>query len=212
MKENLIVRTTELALKLISEYLEPGDTALDGTMGNGSDTLALADMVGIGEGKGTVYAFDIQQKALDNTSELLRKNHYECYVVKDRNRSIENLLQDDDGKILLFLESHENLGIHVKKPLDGAIFNLGYLPGEEREIVTKPDSTVAALEQTEALLKAGGIMVVVIYSGHAGGAEEKAAVLEHLAALPASTFHANLITAVNQPPDAPAIALVTRKK
>ena len=118
MNGNLIVRTTEFAMKILSEYLKPGDTVLDATMGNGLDTLALAELVGIRDGIGTVYAFDIQQKALSNTSELLEKHHFDCYIVQDARRSIEKLLPENGGSILLFLESHENIAKHVRKPLN----------------------------------------------------------------------------------------------
>ncbi len=62
---NLIVKTTSLAMHIVSEYIRPGDTVVDGTMGNGYDTLSLAVAAGCtGEGKtphGRVYAFDIHQ-------------------------------------------------------------------------------------------------------------------------------------------------------
>ncbi len=212
MKENMIVRTTEFALKILAEYLQPGDTALDATMGNGHDTLALARLVGVPEGRGRVYAFDVQQKALENTSDLLNKNHCTAYVVQDRNRNIEQLLSDEEGSVLLFLESHENIALHIRRPVSGAIFNLGYMPGEGREIITRPQTTVTALKQVESILEINGIIVVVIYSGHPGGMGEKQAVLTHMEQLHPSEFHAGLIASVNQPQDAPCIALITRKK
>lgn len=58
---NLITKTTELTMKMVSEYVKSGDVAIDATMGNGNDTLALARLVGPA---GRVYAFDIQEAAL----------------------------------------------------------------------------------------------------------------------------------------------------
>ena len=49
--------------------LKAGDCVLDGTAGNGYDTLLLAQCVGE---RGKVFAFDVQQTALDNTAERLQ--------------------------------------------------------------------------------------------------------------------------------------------
>lgn len=46
--------------QLVKEILQPGDYAVDATMGNGNDTLFLAQLVETGK----VYAFDIQEAAV----------------------------------------------------------------------------------------------------------------------------------------------------
>ena len=48
--------------QFILTHLHEGDTAADFTMGNGHDTLFLSETVGP---SGHVFAFDIQQAALD---------------------------------------------------------------------------------------------------------------------------------------------------
>ena len=57
---NLITRTTELAMSVTLRYISPGDTVIDATCGTGQDTVVLARAVG---SEGSVYAFDIQKKA-----------------------------------------------------------------------------------------------------------------------------------------------------
>lgn len=52
------------AHQLLRSRLQAGDAALDGTAGNGHDTLLLAECVGE---TGRVWAFDVQQQALDAT-------------------------------------------------------------------------------------------------------------------------------------------------
>ena len=52
----------------ILEHLGEGDVAVDFTMGNGGDTLFLSKTVGE---SGRVYAFDIQEEALNSTIEHL---------------------------------------------------------------------------------------------------------------------------------------------
>jgi hypothetical protein len=58
------------------------------------------------------------------------------------------------------------------------MFNLGYLPGGEREVTTCPTETLAALQASLEVLARGGIISVVTYSGHLGGMEEEKAVAE----------------------------------
>ena len=51
----------------IVTHIKEGGVAVDFTMGNGHDTLWLSRQIGE---NGKVYAFDIQQAALDSTEEL----------------------------------------------------------------------------------------------------------------------------------------------
>ena len=54
----------------ILTHLKEGDVAVDFTMGNGYDTEFLSKTVGE---SGHVYAFDIQQQAVDSTAKHLRE-------------------------------------------------------------------------------------------------------------------------------------------
>ena len=64
------------------------------------------------------------------------------------------------------------------------MFNLGYLPGGEKEIITRPATTLPALAQSLEILTPGGVLTVVCYRGHPGGREEYEAVLAWLESLP----------------------------
>ena len=55
-------------------------------------------------------------------------------------------------------------------------FNLGFLPGGERSIVTQPATTVAALQAAIDILEPQGLISVLCYVGHSGGMEEYEAV------------------------------------
>lgn len=125
-----------------------GETVVDATVGNGNDTLFLAQAVG---NLGKVYAFDIQRIALEKTKQLLDIHNITWY----------NLIHDD----------HQNLDCYnIQAPM-AVVFNLGYLPGGDHLIITKPASTVAAISKALAMLKIGGILTVVIYTGHDQGKE-----------------------------------------
>lgn len=143
---------------LATGTLRDGGGAVDATIGNGHDTVALARAVGA---EGTVHGFDVQAAALEATRERL---------------AAASLA----GRTDLHCVGHEQMAQHLPDPLHGTVgavmFNLGYLPGSDSERTTQPDTTVAALEAALQLLRPGGIVTVVLYTGHAGGAEEAQAV------------------------------------
>jgi SAM-dependent methyltransferase len=148
-------RPTALAHLILRDVILAGDLALDATAGNGHDTLFLAECVGAG---GRVLAFDVQAAALATAQA----------------RVTSAGLQERVG---FFLESHAGMAEHAPAGSAAAVmFNLGYLPGAPHEVVTAPATTLKGLECAAVLLKAGGLLSVVCYPGHPGGAAEAAAV------------------------------------
>ncbi|MGB2403213.1 MAG: class I SAM-dependent methyltransferase [Akkermansiaceae bacterium] len=140
-----------LAHEIVAEVLQVGDTAVDATLGNGHDALFLAGCVG---SSGMVFGFDIQEAALRSTAERLEAAGVNrcCYQ--------------------LMCESHAEMERYVTKNAKVAIFNLGYLPGGDKTKITLPASTLAALSAAVNLLSCGGILTVMCYPGHEGGADE----------------------------------------
>lgn len=149
------------AHKLVAERLDAHTGyAIDATAGTGVDTLMLAKTVGR---KGQVFSFDIQQDALDRTQARLDK---------EQNTSL--------APVQLILDSHATMNQYIPDHLHGKIqvimFNLGYLPSGDLSIITEPDSTLTALTSAFDLLAIRGILTIVLYPGHPGGAEEAEAV------------------------------------
>ncbi|SHK06543.1 class I SAM-dependent methyltransferase [Desulforamulus aeronauticus] len=179
----------QLGHHFLLERLQDGDIALDGTMGNGHDTLMLAEAVG---SQGKIYAFDVQTQALTNTRERL---------------AAANLL---DERIKLIQDGHQNIYQHVKQPIQGAIFNLGYLPGSDKELITQTNTTLEALQQTLHLLAVGGRLVIVVYPGHPGGQEEKEAIENMASQLNPSQYKVLKINLFNRPPSAPGVILIEK--
>jgi hypothetical protein len=151
MKRISLVNT---AHDLIRDILRPGDIAIDTTVGNGHDTAFLAEQVGP---SGRVYGFDIQQAAIDSTLEKFRQNeHSDCLV--------------------LLHASHADMGEKISADLHGKInaimFNLGYLPGGDKNVITLTDSTLAALNAASRILAVNGIITLMAYPDHQGGDQE----------------------------------------
>ncbi|QOX64490.1 methyltransferase domain-containing protein [Anoxybacterium hadale] len=190
---NLITKPTALSLKIIEEYIKPGDIVVDATAGNGHDTLALAKLAGTG---GKVYAFDVQPLALEQTKTLLEKEGYfhNCTLV---------------------LDSHENMGSHIpdheKKELSAVVFNLGYLPGGQKEMTTQAGATIAAVEQALYLIRIGGIIAVTMYPGHPEGEMERASLLHFSENLSQRQYHTAYLSFPNQKKSPPELLLITRK-
>ena len=80
--------------------------------------------------------------------------------------------------IKLILDRHENFKQYISENIDGAIFNLGYLPGGDKNITTKTNSTLKCLEDALECLNVHGVVVVVIYVGHHEGAIEGKGIFE----------------------------------
>lgn len=180
------------ARQLIEGRLKNGGRALDGTAGNGRDTLFLAQLAG---GNGKIWAFDIQAQALSNTAGLLRENGVE-------------------GQVELIAASHADLADYVREPLDAAMFNFGYLPGGDKTVTTKADSSVRAMQAAAALLSEGGLLTAVVYSGHPAGHAEAAAIEQWAAALPQEQYqalHYRFTNQRNHPPQLLAIEKRIRK-
>ena len=66
----------------------------------------------------------------------------------------------------------------LDRPFLVAMYNLGYLPGSNRRIVTSATTTLASLEAVTRLIHPGGLVTIVAYRGHKGAFEESRAVLE----------------------------------
>ena len=86
---------------------------VDLTCGNGYDTLFLSNLAGK---KGFVTAFDIQETAIERTKKLLQEeSNFNNYKV------IHN--------------GHEHIDKYLTEKIDAAIYNLGYLPNFNKDIL-----------------------------------------------------------------------------
>ncbi len=141
----------------LKAHLNPDSIAIDATMGNGFDTLFLAKHCK------EVYAFDIQKAALNKTKDLLKK---------ERLNNV-NLIHD----------SHEFMALYTVSNIDVVVFNLGYLPNQDKTITTKKTSTLDAIQQSIMLLNKGGLIAVTFYPGHAEGACEVEYIIPYLESL-----------------------------
>ena len=209
--KNIIQSTTELALHIARPYIREGKAVVDATCGNGHDTVALAKAVFPDYGDGTaasennqecpttprLVAFDIQQRAVDATAGLLMEEGFGAQL--------------DAGNIRLVRDSHENMGDYLEEACL-IMFNLGYLPGGDKEITTCTETTMKAIQRAAGLLIKGGLLSVTMYSGHREGAKEKAELLAFAKGLDSKMYHVAYVNMLNQPNCPPELLLITRKR
>ena len=154
------IRLTKVAANWVTAALPEGGFAVDATVGNGYDTLFLADRVGK---TGRVLGFDVQKMALNNASELIR-------------------FAGTLDRVRLVLGCHSGLSRSLMgyPRIDAAMFNLGYLPRGDHRIVTRPSTTIPAIAAVLDRLAPKGRISILAYRGHPEGPEEYEAVRRFL--------------------------------
>ncbi len=163
-------------------HCTPESIAVDATCGNGNDTLYLAQRCKY------VYGFDIQKQALKNTEALLKENG-------------KNNWQ-------LYNESFSRMDELVKEKADVITFNLGYLPGGDKNITTIAEETIEGIKSALRLLNAHGLISITLYWGHPQGKKEREEVLKYCRTLDGREYHVTYLSLLNQDNCPPEIVLI----
>ncbi|MGN1406705.1 MAG: tRNA (mnm(5)s(2)U34)-methyltransferase [Erysipelotrichaceae bacterium] len=129
--------------KYFKSLINSDDITVDMTMGNGNDSFYLSKL------SKKVYAFDIQEEALIST--------------KERCRDLNNIIYIKDN--------HLNFDRYIKEDIKLFVFNLGYLPGSDNEIITESGNTLKTFIKVYEYLK-DGYIAITFYRGHKGGNAE----------------------------------------
>ncbi len=112
--------------------------AIDATFGNGHDTLYLSSLFE------HVIGFDVQELAYKRASIRLQN----CQ------------------NVTLILDSFTHINRYVQSPIDLVLFNLGFLPGSDRKVITNVQDVIQALDRLDPLMNLKAFIVIVIYTQH----------------------------------------------
>lgn len=153
---------------------------IDATCGNGHDTLFLERL-----NPKKLFAIDLQKEAIEATKKQAK---------------IATILQMSHDT---FPESIE------KESVTLIVYNLGYLPGGNKSLTTKTETTITSLNAAIELIKRGGLISVTCYPGHAEGKSEEKAVLDWAETLDPRTWSVCYHTLINRE-KAPSLFLVQR--
>ena len=178
------------AEELIRQAVEPGARVIDATMGNGYDTQWMAELVGE---SGHVYGFDIQLEAVNRTRDRLAA------------AGLEN-------RATLFHAGHEHIAELVGESVDAAVFNLGWLPGTDKALRTRAETTLTAVNAALDRLKEGALMTICVYPGHPEGRDELDRLIAWGRALPGEKYDVMARAYLNQSGDPPVLIAVKKNK
>lgn len=142
----------DLAHSYWERLLRSGDWAIDATCGNGHDTLKLTQIDGIGG----VIGIDIQPEALRSTQALLGQR----------------------PNVHLYCQSHTDFPpLASENPIRLIVYNLGYLPGGNKQKTTLTPTTLESVRKALQLVLPGGAVSIICYPGHPEGMVEEKALL-----------------------------------
>lgn len=177
------------ARELQQEAIEPGMRVIDATMGNGHDTQWLCELVGE---TGRVYAFDVQQAAVENTRARLQA---------------AGLLE----RAVLIHDGHQHVRRYIEEAVDSVLFNLGWLPGGDHRVTTRLETTLTAVNECLQLLKPGGLMTICAYPGHDEGTRELSALVQWARELDSSRYSVMARGYLNQSASCPPVLFAVGK-
>ncbi len=172
-----MINLLEVEKNFLIPHIKKGGVAVDFTMGNGHDTLWLSKAMGE---NGKVYAFDIQPQAIESSRRLLEA-------------------ENAPKNYTLILDSHSNVLDYVSEKICIGMFNLGFLPGGDKSITTKRETTMIAIRAAIDLLDDDGALLIAVYPGHAEGTIEGELIEEELSKLNRKELCASKFKIVNSP-------------
>jgi hypothetical protein len=152
--------------------LSSGEIVIDATCGNGHDTLKLAQLTLV-SGSGKLYACDIQATAIETTRHYL----------------LTHLSPQQFNRIEFVLGCHSQFppSLHPGT-VKLIVYNLGYLPGSQKQLTTTVATTWQSITQAQELITPGGAISITCYPGHPEGAAEEEALLDYLSQLSPSQW------------------------
>ena len=176
MSRDLLNNANDFTSMLIKSYVKEHHICLDGTVGNGNDTIKILNTL---NGTGKIYGFDIQEDAINHTESLIFSRNYKT-------------------EVLLIKDSHEYVDRYIKERINFAIYNLGYLPGGDKNIKTNYTSTIISIKKVLDLLAPNGILLITVYLGHPGGMDEYTAINDYLETLEQKNYNVFKLKFINQ--------------
>lgn len=152
----------DMAHSYWQQLVQLGDSVIDATCGAGHDTAVLARLA-LTDVSGALHAFDVQQSAILATKRRLQ----------------DTLPSQVLERVHVHQQSHATFPASISpNSVRLIVYNLGYLPGANKDLTTSVSSTLQSLASALPLLQDGGCVSVTAYPGHAEGARERDAILE----------------------------------
>ena len=117
--------------------------------------------------------------------------------------------------VTLLQRSHAEMAAALPEVDDGSVaavmFNLGFLPGGDHAVTTRTESSLTAIKTALGLVRAGGIVTILVYPGHAGGDDEAGSVQRLIDELPAAEFETSIRRSATTSETAPRLFIIVRR-
>ena len=175
------MRVTDL-VKIIIDTKKDAKIAADMTVGKGNDSKYILENTRVEK----LYGFDIQKEAEIASKKLI----------------------GEDPRFIFHLASHDKVEEYIKEGLDLVVYNLGYLPGGDKEITTKYKTTIKSLEKTLKLLNPQGLIILTIYPGHPAGKIESEELEKFLEKINPKKYAVIKLAYQNRPNNPPYIVVI----
>jgi tRNA1(Val) A37 N6-methylase TrmN6 len=186
------ISLVDTAHNLLRDILQPGDIVIDATVGNGHDTLFLAEQV---SPSGQVYGFDIQLAAIESTREKFRQHPLsDCLTLLHASHT----------------DMADKIPAHLHGKINAIMFNLGYLPGGDKSVITLAESTLSALTIASQILTENGVITLLAYPGHQGGDVETDQVINWCEQLDTEQFEVDTIYSTEHKDSAPRLFVISK--
>lgn len=180
----MIKNTKTLISFILNSYIGKVDIACDMTLGNGHDSMMILELCHPKK----LYAFDIQEAAFIKSKELL----------------------GDRSQVKFIHDGHENFDLYLKDNIDLAIFNLGYMPGQDKTIKTDYKKVITCLEKLLMSLNKNGHIIITLYPGHDSGKQEAEKIYDFLIKLNQKEFIATKFDFINQVNFPPHVIMIEK--
>ncbi|MEW8957072.1 class I SAM-dependent methyltransferase [Clostridium sp.] len=171
---------SKLTHNIIKTYCRDFQLAVDCTLGNGHDCDFLR------ENFKKVYAFEIQEHIA---------NKY---------------LENNYDNVEVIINSHKYIKDYIKEEADCIMYNLGFLPGGDKNITTLYESSLYSISKSLDIIKPGGFITVAVYPGHEQGKNEKDGLYEFFKTLPKNKFGVMEHNFFNRSPKSPSLIVIEK--
>jgi hypothetical protein len=116
--------------------------------------------------------------------------------------------------LTLIHASHADMNQKIPEQYHGKIrtimFNLGYLPGGDKSVITLTDSTLTALTVASRILANNGVITLLAYPGHQGGDLETDQVRNWCEQLDTKQFEVNAFYSTEHKDSAPILFIIRK--
>lgn len=185
----------DLSKQYFERLLQIGDIVIDATCGNGHDSLYLASLI-LSEDQGLLYTCDIQQEALTSAKNMLQE------------KIPVNLIQ----RIRFLNICHSQFPEEIKElSVKLIVYNLGYLPGGDKNITTETKTTLKSIIHAMQLITPGGAISITFYPGHTEGEIEEREILKVVSSLDRQIWNCCFHRFINRE-NSPSLLLLQKTK